>query len=287
MPNLRWLKHIAAGVMLCASVAWAEAARSDEKDVISIGGGVSEIIYALGQEHRLVARDTTSYLPKDILSLPNVGYLHHLSAEGILRFGPSLILADETAGPPETIEQLKAARITITTIPNGYDAHSIPQKIRIIAKALDTAERGEALIKDIEADFTHLAEIVAADETPPKRVLFILAAQNGSLRVAGKNTPVDAMIALAGGVNVAAVIDGYQTMSDEAVIAANPEIILRASYQDGSSPISSQLFELPVLAASSAAQNGAVVSIDALKMTGFGPSTAQTALSLHEAFSQY
>lgn len=77
--------------------------------VVSLGGAVTEIVFALGEEDRLVARDTTSDHPAAAEELPDVGYIRALSAEGVLSVSPDLILAEEGAGPPEAVELLKRA----------------------------------------------------------------------------------------------------------------------------------------------------------------------------------
>ena len=48
--------------------------------IVSIGGPVTEIVYALGEENRLIARDTTSVFPEAAEELPDVGYMRQLSA---------------------------------------------------------------------------------------------------------------------------------------------------------------------------------------------------------------
>ena len=56
------------------------------QDTIAIGGDVTEIVYALDQQHRLLARDATSTYPPEAQALPDVGYMRRLSAEGVLSF---------------------------------------------------------------------------------------------------------------------------------------------------------------------------------------------------------
>lgn len=64
--------------------------------------------------------------------------------------------------------------------------------------------------------------------------------QNGTVRVAGSQTPVHHMITLAGGTNVAAQVTGYKPMTDEALIEARPDVILAASYPDGSRAVTKE-----------------------------------------------
>src|SRR3546814_1935109 len=75
--------------------------------IVSVGGSVTEIVYALGQQERLLAVDSTSLHPLETAALPNVGYMRQLSAEPILALGPALVLAIEDAGPVTALDPLR------------------------------------------------------------------------------------------------------------------------------------------------------------------------------------
>ena len=75
------------------------------RGVISIGGDITEIIYALGKIDQVIGRDTTSFYPPSVTSLPDIGYVRQLGAEGLLSLSPDLIIASSESGPPEVVEQ--------------------------------------------------------------------------------------------------------------------------------------------------------------------------------------
>ncbi|HEY4193548.1 MAG TPA: ABC transporter substrate-binding protein, partial [Mesorhizobium sp.] len=77
--------------------------------IASIGGSITEIVFALGEQDRLVARDSTSVYPQEAFKLPDVGYMRQLSPEGVLSVDPSGILALQGSGPKEAIDVLKKA----------------------------------------------------------------------------------------------------------------------------------------------------------------------------------
>ena len=84
---------------------------ADPARIVSIGGAITEILYALGFEDRLAGVDTTSLYPRRALrDKPNVGYMRQLSAEGVLGLNPSLVLAVQGSGPKETMEMLRERR---------------------------------------------------------------------------------------------------------------------------------------------------------------------------------
>ena len=87
------------GLMALGLVAAALPARAQAQRVVSVGSALTEIIYALGAEKMLVGVDTTSLYPAAARSLPQVGYMRALSAEGVLSLRPSLVIATTAAGP--------------------------------------------------------------------------------------------------------------------------------------------------------------------------------------------
>ena len=98
MKSLRapLLALLLAGAALPASAGPAQR-------IVSVGGSVTEIVYALGQQDRLVARDSTSTYPEAAQKLPDVGYVRRLSPEGLLSVDPDLIIVEDGAGPPEAV----------------------------------------------------------------------------------------------------------------------------------------------------------------------------------------
>lgn len=282
----------ALGVALFAALAaWNVSAEQaalpghEKADVLAIGGAITEIIYALDQEHRLLARDTTSYYPPQARDLPNVGYMRSLSSEGVLAVGPDLILSIEGAGPPETLEVLQAASIEFVSIPEGFTPEAIATKIRLVGAALDVAPKAEALVSEVLAALDTAAadaQTTAATGTP-KRVLFLLNAGEGKLMAGGTGTAAEAIITLAGGINAVSAFAGYKPLTDEAAIAAAPDVILMMDRGDDHAMPAETLFALPALALTPAAKTKALLRVDGLKLLGFGPRTAEAVSDLHHA----
>ena len=120
---------------LAASLTGPVAAEDQKGGVVAIGGSVTEIIYALGEQDQLVARDTTSMFPPEASELPDVGYIRALSPEGVLSVNPKKIVALEGSGPPESLDVLKKASVPIVIIPEGYSREGIVNKIKAVGAA--------------------------------------------------------------------------------------------------------------------------------------------------------
>lgn len=250
--------------------------------VLSIGGSVTEIIYALGEGDRLVARDTTSSYPPEAEDLPDVGYMRALSPEGVLSVDPDLVIAEAGSGPPETISVLEAANIRFVTVPDGYDEAAVLGKIEAVAEALGVPEKGADLAAAVE---TAMAAAVDEANGPSKRVLFVLSMQGGRILASGTGTAADGIIALAGGENAVTDYEGYKPLTDEAAIAAAPDVILMMDRGGDHGADDSTVFAHPGLAATPAAQNNALVRMDGLLMLGFGPRTPEAVRQLNSALN--
>lgn len=279
-----WAVLFAALAMFAVSTANARA-EAEAQRVLAIGGAVTEIVYALGQQDRLVARDSTSTFPPEATELPDVGYMRALSPEGVLSVKPDLILARANAGPAEAIEVLRAAQVRWVTVPDEFTPEGIDENIRIIADALGVPEKGEALRQSLADDLASLRQITGGIDTP-KRVLFILSMRDGRIMASGTGTAAHGIIELAGADNVIADFEGYKQLSDEAVIRADPDVVLmmegRSEAEDHGAP-NAQITGHPALGVTSAAQNGAIVRMNGLYILGFGPRTGQAAQELAKA----
>ncbi|PBC24806.1 MULTISPECIES: hemin ABC transporter substrate-binding protein [unclassified Mesorhizobium] len=258
---------------------------SDPSKIAAIGGSITEIVYALGEEKRLVARDSTSNYPKAALALPDVGYMRALSPEGVLSVNPTGILALHGSGPREAVDVLKKTSIPFIEVPEHYSHDGILEKVRIVGKALGVDAKAEVLAKELDAKLTS-AEKQTASIKERKRILFVLSIQGGKILAAGAETAAEGMVKLAGGVNAVDGFSGYKQMSDEAIITARPDVILMMS--NAGPPVSDdELFGNPSIASTPAGTARKLIRIDGGYLLGFGPRTADAihdlAVSLYGA----
>ncbi|MCX8569251.1 MULTISPECIES: ABC transporter substrate-binding protein [Hyphomicrobiales] len=274
------LRSAALGLALLSATAASQAAEGlsvlpDRSRVASVGGSITEIVYALGEEKSLVARDSTSVYPEAAFKLPDVGYMRALSPEGVLSVNPSGILALEGSGPKEAVDVLKKASIPFINVPEGFSHKGIIDKIRVVGKALDVEAKAEALAKEVDGQLSEaeaLTKDIPADQR--KRVLFILSMQGGKILASGSNTAADGIIAMAGGVNAVEGYSGYKQLTDEAAITAKPDMILMMDREGQLAIDDSQIYGHPAIASTPAGQARKVIRMDGAYLLGFGPRTA-------------
>jgi heme transport system substrate-binding protein len=247
--------------------------------IVSIGGAVTEILYALGFEDRLAGVDSTSLYPAAALrDKPNVGYMRQLSAEGVLGLNPSLVLAVQGSGPKETIDVLEAAKVSLVLVPETYSEAGLIDKIKLVGHAMGADRRAECLSTAVTGDLTHLREL-RAKVTKPVRVMFVMSLLSGRAMAAGQKTAANEIIRLAGGVNAIDSYDGYKIINDEAIVAAKPDVVL--TIQRGKDSVDADaVYAHPAFAMTPAAANKAFISMEGLYLLGFGPRTAAAARDL-------
>lgn len=280
------LRRFTAGALVALSALSQAQAQTlapapvDTSRIISIGGAVTEILYALGQDGKIVGIDSTSlYPPRAAKEKPSVGYMRQLSAEGVLGLRPTLILAIEGSGPRETMTVLKSAKVPMKVVPDSYSGQGILTKIRTVAAATGAQKRGACLVKRVAADLDALAKLRATIGTK-KRVLFVLSFINGRAMVAGRGTAADGIIRMAGAVNAIDSFESYKPISNEAVIAAKPDVVLAMQRGGPGNVTADSVFAQPAFTQTPAGAKRAFVSMEGLYLLGFGPRSARAARDL-------
>jgi iron complex transport system substrate-binding protein len=253
--------------------------------VIAAGGSVAEIIHALGASDRLIARDTTATYPETLTALPDIGYVRALSAENLIAMDPDLVIAEHDAGPPEVMDLLRRSGIPLVSVPQALHPDEIADKISAVANALDLPEEGRRLQENVAATIA-TARAEAADLRQSPKVMFILSLQGGRLMVAGSETSAEAMITLAGGQNAVTGMTGYKPLTDEAAIAAAPDLILMMDRGGDHAVTLADIKAHPALRLTPAGAADQVLVMDGLYLLGFGPRTGDAARDLVAAFAR-
>jgi iron complex transport system substrate-binding protein len=263
---------LALAAPFCASAADTAGAFADASKVVAIGGSLTEIVFALGEQGRLVARDSTSVYPEGALKLPDVGYMRQLSPEGVLSVNPTGILALQGSGPKEAVDVLKKAGVPYVEVPESFDHQGILEKIKAVGKALGVEEKAAALADAVDKKLKS-AEDRTASIKQRKRALFVLSLQGGKIMAAGSHTAADGIIRLAGAVNAVEGYSGYRQLTDEAVLTANPDVVLMMD-RGGAPGSTVDPFDNAAIAATPAGAKRALVRMDGSYLLGFGPRTA-------------
>lgn len=269
MPAKLFKKWYLAVLCLLFSISFQLAA--EPQRIVSVDGSITEIIYALGQEHRLVGRDTTSTWPEEAEALPDVGYMRQLSAEGLLSLSPDLILVTADAKPESVLNQLQQAGVNIRVIPNSYSVEGVKHKITAVADALGVSSEGDALIRAFTDETNRVMSRLESNNRSSVRAIFVMGVRNSSMMVAGKGSRADAFLSLAGLVNpFSDTVENYQTVAAEALMQADPDVILTLKNAEAMGGGRDRMLADPAISRTAAGRAGKVLAIDP-RWLNFGP----------------
>ena len=275
----RCKRLLLAAAAAMALIAGPSAQAKEPSRILSLGGAVTEILYDLGAADRIVAVDTTSQFPPEALKAhKNVGYFRALSTEGVLSVAPDIIIASDKAGPPEVVRALKASGIDYFEVNDDSTPEALTNRVRAIAGKIGRGVAGDSLVARIEKDFADLAEARGRLSQNPT-VLFVLSVQGGRAIVGGVDTSADVMLRLAGAKNAASSLKGFKPVSEESIIAMDPEVIL-AMRRSSVPNAREEVLNVPGIAATRAGRDQRLIEVDGLYILGFGPRAPEAARDL-------
>lgn len=279
----------AGGIGLLSGFGIAEAAQSRsslKSRIVCVGGGITEIICALGYESSLVGADTTSRYPLSVRHLPSVGYARHLSLEGVLALAPKQVIVGHDAGPLAVLSRLREAGVLVSRVEDGHTLDALISRVKQIGQLLQCDEKVQALIEKLNVEWDALRQTLALPARTI-RVMFILAQTPSQTLVAGTDTGADAMLKHAGLQNAFSGVRGYRPVSAEAIIAAQPDLVVLTQPDaltagDGSNS-RSLIHQFKGLSATPAARPGRWLVFDTMFLLSFGPRLPDAILTLRRA----
>ena len=276
-----------SGGLAAAGLCLLPAGAQTQQRIVSVGGALTETLFALGAQEAVVGSDTTSLYPPAAQQLPKVGYARSLSAEGLLSLRPTLVVATSDAGPPAVLRQVQGAGVQLALLDSDHRFEGVLERTKALAALCGREAAGAALAAELQAQWQHSQQqvqaLAQARGGAPLRVLFLLSHSMAQLRVSGSGTAADAMIRFAGAVNVMSATEGYKPLTPEAVIAAAPDVILVTDQGLQAAGSVDAVLRLPGLARTPAGSRRRVATQDALLLLGFGPRLPLAVRSLAQA----
>lgn len=244
----------------------------DVSRIVPLNGNIAETLFALGLGDNVVAVDVSAFYPEAALRLPKIGYARTLAAEGILAFEPTLVIGNLEAGPPEVIQQIRDAGVTVVMLDFPTQPDQAAVQVQQIADAVGLSETGAKLAAHITEQIAAAKELAETSEIDP-RVAFFIVRGEGVQLIAGAHSSADGMITAAGGINVGAEIglQGYAPITPEALIEAAPDVIV--VLQDGLASAGGVegLLQIPGVGQTPAGEDANILAFNDLYLLGFGP----------------
>jgi iron complex transport system substrate-binding protein len=197
--------------------------------IVSVAPNVTEILFALGLEDRLVGVSNYCQYPPEAKKIEKIGGYINPSLEKIVALRPDLVVGIAEGDLRTFVDKLAGLKVPVY-IANPRDALEVLTSIRKIGEVTFAPEPARRIVRSMEEKIGSIRDKVQGRRRP--RVLHIL--DFNPLISAGKGTFVDDLIRLGGGRNVAEAATGkYPRFSMEEVLVQDPEVILLASMKSG------------------------------------------------------
>jgi len=197
--------------------------------IVSVAPNVTEILFALGLEDRLVGVSNYCQYPPEAKKIEKIGGYINPSLEKIVALRPDLVVGIAEGDLRTFVDKLAGLNVPVY-IANPRDALEVLTSIRKIGEVTFAPEPARRIVRSMEERIRNVQDKVQGRPRP--RVLHIL--DFNPLLSAGKGTFVDDLIRLGGGRNVAETATGkYPRFSMEEILVQDPEVILLASMKSG------------------------------------------------------
>ena len=251
-----------------------------QKRIITLSSALSETVYALGKGGNIVAVDVTSEYPTAIKQKPRASRDRTFSLEGLLAFKPDLILTPPNQLAQTAESRLKQMGVKVVTIDQEYSIKGAERFMKEVGNAIGASKEATALAKELVTKIRQVQATLKTGIKKPK-VLFIYARGVGLMSVAGKGRHIDAIITLTGGRNAVQEFYDFKPYSTEALIKANPDVLLLFDFGTSSLGGTNAILNMPGVSLTNAGKNKRVVSMDGPLLINFSTRLPQAMKELN------
>ncbi|HEX2715351.1 MAG TPA: cobalamin-binding protein [Candidatus Acidoferrales bacterium] len=192
--------------------------------IVSLAPSLTETIYALGAQDKLIGVTDYCDYPPEALAKPKIGGIINPSLERIAALKPDLVLVTKSINRLETVKALEGLGIAVY----ATDPHSVEEVLAstaLLGELLGAGEAGKALVAGLRARLAELRRLL--DARPPRRVLFVV--WRDPLISVGRETYLGDALRRAGAESIVESSQAWPHVSLEEVVRRQPDYLVFAS----------------------------------------------------------
>lgn len=190
--------------------------------VVSGGPNITEMIYALGAEDKLVGRTDYCDYPEKVSEIPSIGTLYTPDIEKITSLEPDVVFTS-THFDEDVANKLKELGIAVVGLYNSANYEGAYDIINIAATVLNKKQEAKTQMNEMKTLVSDVQSKVS--DLEKKSVYYVVGYGEYGDSTATGDTFINEMIGLAGAINVAA--DGTNwSYSLERLLEVDPDVIL-------------------------------------------------------------
>ena len=230
--------------------------------VVTLVPSETEIVFALEAEDKLVGVNGYSDYPAEASAIESIGDAA-INVEAVVALEPDLVLASYSMNG-DYIDTLRNLGVTVyVSDPNTYDATI--EHIENVGDLLNKQEEAFIITEQMREVKTNIVQKVANTEKPNVYLEFSPGWTIGS------DTFIDDLITIVGGHNISNGQSGWFEVNSEAVVEANPDVIIYPNFGEPESSILKGIVERPGWDVISAIQSNRLVEVSNEPLVRVGP----------------
>ena len=231
--------------------------------IVALTASDCEILYTIGAGDLLVARGTYCDFPEAVLELPELGSGYDTNVEDIIAMEPDVLLMSTMAQTEEQVKALEDAGIAVV-VSDAQDIAGTYEAIRLIGALVGLEDHAENIIASMEEVFDGLKAQVEAMEIPEDEkptIYFEVSPLYYGLWAAGNGSFMNEIADMLGMKNIFADGAAWESISEEQVIAADPDYIVTITmyYGDEYDSAQAEIMSRPGWENITAVKNGAIL----------------------------
>jgi len=242
--------------------------------IVTLAPNLTELVYAVDAGTALVGRDAWSDFPTAAMAVPSVGDAFRLDLERVVALRTQVVLAWGGGTPAAVVEKVRALGVPVVLLePKSLEDPA--RHLELIGALTGHAATAAPIARRYRERLAALRAKHAG--AAPLRVFYQVTEQ--PLYTVNGQQPIGQMIALCGGINPFAALTALApVVSEEAVVAADPQLILTHGGEGGSAEVlRARWRKWPTLAAT---RSDAFQALDGDLVTRSGPRTVDGAVAV-------
>ncbi len=275
---------LAASLFSCGRFGNKEIDGTKDMRIVCLSKQLTEMVFALGKGHDLVAVDLSSTYPDSAKLLKTVGYHRALNPEGIIAMNPDLVIHSNDIGPETVLPQITKAGLNIKAFGGANTIDSAKLLLKELGQFFGVSKKADSVISDMEAGLARAADTLKSLQLKDSLKVMIIhfgLRNNNYFVMSGRNGVGDKMIRLAGCTPASYDGKGAREMSAEAVALANPDIIIATDFGfDRMGTMDKFISSVPGVALTNAGKNKRIVRFEEHDIVYFGPRSGANIIKL-------
>jgi iron complex transport system substrate-binding protein len=284
MKKILFLLLSTVALLSCGRFGNKETDGKKDQRIVCLSKHLTEMVFALGKGHNIVAVDLSSTYPDSAKLLKTVGYHRALSPESIISMNPDLVIHSNDIGPENVLPQITKAGLNIKAFGGANTIDSAKLLLKELGKFFGAETKADSIVAAMSTGIDKAAESLKALGVKDSLKVMIIhfgLRNNNYFVMSGRNGVGDKMIRLAGCTPATYDGKGAREMSPEAVALANPDIIIATDFGfDRMGSMDKFISTVPGIALTNAGKNKRIIRFEEHDLIYFGPRTGENIIKL-------